>query len=227
MKQLFTILTFAFAFLFFQQGALAQPTDAFTFRQNWYNYVTPNPDINDWTDIYQNVSGRGIELGYSHNLSKYTWLMVPVKVGVAQFTPGGRNQLGGNLDVLIQNNLFRHGALINPTLSLGVGSTYNFDAENFDFNIPVALGFNIRLLENLYANVQSQYRFSIENRPGWHHGVGIVGFFGESNPDRDKDGVKDKDDKCPDVPGVASLMGCPDRDGDGITDASDNCPDVA
>ena len=36
----------------------------------------------------------------------------------------------------------------------------------------------------------------------------------------------DVDDKCPDVPGLASLAGCPDRDGDGITDAEDKCPDV-
>lgn len=226
MKQFVTILSLAFVLLFIQQGAFAQPTDGFTFRQNFYNYVTPNPDWKDWTNIYE-TEGRGIEIGYSRNLSKHTWLVVPVKVGLAQYAPGRRNQLGANLDVLFQNNLFRHGAFINPTLSLGIGSTYNFNADEFDFNIPAALGFNIRLVENLYANIQSQYRFSIENRPGWQHGVGIVAYFGESNPDRDKDGIKDKDDKCPDVPGVAALMGCPDRDGDGITDTDDQCPDVA
>lgn len=43
--------------------------------------------------------------------------------------------------------------------------------------------------------------------------------------DRDGDGVMDADDKCPDVAGLASLMGCPDRDGDGIADADDKCPD--
>lgn len=45
--------------------------------------------------------------------------------------------------------------------------------------------------------------------------------------DRDKDGVLDKDDKCPDTFGLASLAGCPDADGDGITDADDKCPSVA
>lgn len=45
--------------------------------------------------------------------------------------------------------------------------------------------------------------------------------------DRDGDGVMDADDKCPDVAGSASLLGCPDRDGDGIADADDKCPDVA
>jgi outer membrane protein OmpA-like peptidoglycan-associated protein len=52
--------------------------------------------------------------------------------------------------------------------------------------------------------------------------------------DRDGDGIRDKDDACPDVPGVASddpkLNGCPpaelDRDHDGVLDKDDACPDV-
>ncbi len=45
--------------------------------------------------------------------------------------------------------------------------------------------------------------------------------------DRDKDGVPDKVDRCPDQAGLANLEGCPDRDGDGIADNMDACPDVA
>ncbi|MBK7558896.1 MAG: OmpA family protein [Chitinophagaceae bacterium] len=44
--------------------------------------------------------------------------------------------------------------------------------------------------------------------------------------DRDKDGVLDVNDRCPDVYGLASLGGCPDRDGDGIADIDDKCPDI-
>jgi outer membrane protein OmpA-like peptidoglycan-associated protein len=52
--------------------------------------------------------------------------------------------------------------------------------------------------------------------------------------DRDHDGIPDKDDACPDDPGVPSedpaKNGCPppppDRDGDGIPDRDDACPDV-
>jgi outer membrane protein OmpA-like peptidoglycan-associated protein len=44
--------------------------------------------------------------------------------------------------------------------------------------------------------------------------------------DRDKDGVPDSLDACPDTPGLASLNGCPDKDGDGIADKDDKCPDV-
>lgn len=51
-------------------------------------------------------------------------------------------------------------------------------------------------------------------------------------PDRDKDGILDANDACPDQPGPANddpaKNGCPpppDRDGDGILDPTDACPD--
>ena len=47
-------------------------------------------------------------------------------------------------------------------------------------------------------------------------------------PDRDGDGIADKDDKCPDVAGLAKYQGCPipDTDKDGINDEEDKCPNV-
>ncbi|MBW6458965.1 MAG: thrombospondin type 3 repeat-containing protein [Bacteroidales bacterium] len=44
-------------------------------------------------------------------------------------------------------------------------------------------------------------------------------------PDRDGDGVPDHEDECPDIPGLKEFKGCPDRDGDGIPDKDDLCPD--
>lgn len=48
--------------------------------------------------------------------------------------------------------------------------------------------------------------------------------------DKDGDGVLDKDDQCPSLPGPVENKGCPveapkDRDGDGIVDAVDRCID--
>jgi OOP family OmpA-OmpF porin len=44
--------------------------------------------------------------------------------------------------------------------------------------------------------------------------------------DRDKDGVPDRDDECPDLKGAPELKGCPipDTDGDGLNDKEDQCP---
>lgn len=59
---------------------------------------------------------------------------------------------------------------------------------------------------------------------GWHHG---------SPPDKDKDGIPDKEDKCADraedIDNFKDSDGCPDldNDGDGVADAIDQCRDVA
>lgn len=45
--------------------------------------------------------------------------------------------------------------------------------------------------------------------------------------DRDKDGIPDKDDLCPDQAGPAATQGCPDSDGDGVADKDDKCPTAA
>jgi long-chain fatty acid transport protein len=50
--------------------------------------------------------------------------------------------------------------------------------------------------------------------------------FNFGNKDSDKDGVKDKEDACPDVPGLWEFNGCPDSDSDGVQDSEDACPDV-
>jgi len=49
----------------------------------------------------------------------------------------------------------------------------------------------------------------------------------KSAADRDKDGVTDDKDECPDEKGVRTLKGCPDSDRDGVADAKDECPEIA
>lgn len=44
--------------------------------------------------------------------------------------------------------------------------------------------------------------------------------------DSDDDGIPDKEDACPQEPGVLSARGCPDQDGDGIEDLEDICPGI-
>jgi OOP family OmpA-OmpF porin len=43
--------------------------------------------------------------------------------------------------------------------------------------------------------------------------------------DRDKDGILNEKDECPDTPGIEP-HGCPDTDGDGFIDKVDECPEV-
>lgn len=234
MKQTITILFIGICLLLVQSEAFAQPKHGLTFRALWYNYDNPEPEWKDWTDVFQS-NGRGIELAYNRRLDSKTWLVIPAKIGTARraVSQNGlltKNELLANLDIQAQHNFFKFESVINPYVHLGIGSSWNTDDDFFDFNIPAGVGLNIKFLENVYFNLQTQYRFSLEGRPGWHHGIGGTVYFGGEEPppppaDRDKDGILDVTDKCPDVPGLATLMGCPDRDGDGIADGDDQCPD--
>ncbi|WP_103865775.1 OmpA family protein [Aquimarina sp. I32.4] len=118
---------------------------------------------------------------------------------------------------------------------LGVGGGYTWIDENGAGTLNGSLGLNFWLTENLAFNVQSTYKHVFEdydaapagNYPPTHfqHSAGLTFAFG--GKDTDGDGVYDKDDECPEVPGLEEFNGCPDTDGDGITDAKDDCPDTA
>jgi OOP family OmpA-OmpF porin len=62
-------------------------------------------------------------------------------------------------------------------------------------------------------------------------GISLGVYLGKSvargTNDRDKDGITDKKDKCPDAAGSKAFGGCPDSDGDGIMDKEDGCPQVS
>ncbi len=67
----------------------------------------------------------------------------------------------------------------------------------------------------------------------WEWTLGLAFNFGGGPKDRDKDGIKDDVDQCPDEPedmdGFKDEDGCPDNDNDGdkIADSRDRCPDEA
>ena len=97
------------------------------------------------------------------------------------------------------------------------------------FTAAGGIGANFWLTKNFGINLQGDYVGTPTDKSNivnfWQAGASILFRFG--NNDRDKDGIKDKDDACPDVFGLAQFQGCPDTDGDGIADKDDNCPEVA
>ena len=97
------------------------------------------------------------------------------------------------------------------------------------FTVATGIGSNFWLTKNFGLNLQGDYVSTPVDKTDvpnfWQASASIMFRFG--NNDRDKDGIKDKDDACPDVFGLAQFQGCPDTDGDGIADKDDNCPEVA
>lgn len=105
---------------------------------------------------------------------------------------------------------------------------------------PAELLFSYRLGSHVASNDAARTGFYVAAGPGLTRAPGVpewrllVGFdiagpyLTEPPPqDRDKDGVLDRDDRCPNEPGTAALLGCPpppDADKDGVPDKEDHCP---
>ncbi|WP_159799290.1 OmpA family protein [Flavobacterium sp. MK4S-17] len=117
----------------------------------------------------------------------------------------------------------------DPYLHLGGGYTWIDEKGNGTVN--GGLGVTFWFVENVGLTLQSTYKHSFEDQAEANvprhlqHFAGLTFKFG--GKDTDKDGIYDKDDLCPEVPGLEQFQGCPDTDGDGIPDKDDACPDQA
>ncbi|MRM95912.1 OmpA family protein [Riemerella anatipestifer] len=97
------------------------------------------------------------------------------------------------------------------------------------FALSTGLGTNIWLTKNFGLGIQGDYVSTPVDKSRlanfWQASASLNFRFG--NRDKDKDGVLDKDDLCPETPGLPEFQGCPDTDGDGVPDKDDNCLEVA
>lgn len=132
--------------------------------------------------------------------------------------------------------------LLNPFVSAGLGvGDY---PKKWAPYAPLGVGVQLNMMDEGYLFLQGNYRVSLNSSNldnNTFYSLGFTRTIKTGKPaavktvaipaipevkDRDKDGVPDSIDACPDVAGLASLQGCPDRDGDGIPDKDDKCPDV-
>ncbi|WP_430827023.1 OmpA family protein [Chryseobacterium indologenes] len=117
----------------------------------------------------------------------------------------------------------------NPIETVQNGKDGNENGKANFFTLSTGAGANFWVTKNFGLGVQGDYvstpgdKSSVANH--WQASASILFRFG--NRDRDKDGILDKDDLCPDTPGLPEFQGCPDTDGDGVPDKDDQCPDVA
>lgn len=126
-----------------------------------------------------------------------------------------------------KNGLDANGNVLDYGVTNGKDGNENGKA-NF-FTVSTGAGANFWVTKNFGLGIQGDY----VSTPGdkstvanfWQASASILFRFG--NRDRDKDGILDKDDLCPDTPGLPEFQGCPDTDGDGVPDKDDQCPDVA
>ena len=132
----------------------------------------------------------------------------------------------------------------SPFISAGIG-VGNYSGSWAPY-APLGGGLQFNLQQEAYIFLQANYRASLKKDyldNNMFYSLGFTQVIGsprvkkEPAPlppppivevkDRDKDGVVDSLDACPDIAGLAQFNGCPDTDGDGVPDKDDKCPSVA
>ena len=188
-----------------------------------------------------NLQGENVESGLNFgapalSLSRYisSGLSVGVRYGI------GNAENNGNLDYSYLDGVLRFNFSeenVIPFLFGGYGLSRFADGMDKEGMFPSGetgrtifggIGVDIPIGDQLNINVSTSYRGTQETNDSYNHLQHIVGLsynFGAG--DADGDGVSDKKDECPDVPGLKEFNGCPDTDGDGIPDTKDRCPEEA
>jgi OmpA-OmpF porin, OOP family len=192
---------------------------------------------------------KGLSLSYWKGLTSKIDLAVKANAMFRDYSGiyqgvSGKTEIGLELEPTLNIRPFSDASKIAPFLTAGLGAgLYN---DKFGAYAPAGVGLQFNFNSITYLIAQAQYKFTLTDKilgDNLFYSLGFAQSIGkersmvappppaapamEAPKDRDGDGVADADDKCPDVAGVASLMGCPDKDGDGITDADDKCPDAA
>ena len=117
----------------------------------------------------------------------------------------------------ISSDLAEQYSDIQPVVPIGVGIKYN---ALKNVTVGLELGIHFTFTDYLDGVSQSGDPGNNDQYVSW----GLVVSYVLGNNDADYDGIADKRDKCPELPGPEKFDGCPDTDGDGIVDSEDECP---
>jgi len=192
----------------------------------------------------QSVSGFG-GISISRYLTAHFDLELNATYGSTAYHENDINNFEYNLfqyNINAKYNFFKYDDVkFRPFVFLGIGNSHFSDKDsdrkfttmtipNFGAGITykvsplVSVVFRENFMYTTYDNME--YETGGPNDMFLQHSIGIVFNIGKIK-DNDGDGVSNRNDLCPELPGIEMFDGCPDTDGDGIKDADDKCPNYA
>ncbi len=108
-------------------------------------------------------------------------------------------------------------AKVRLALPINVGVTWKIDKS---WSIGLDLGLRTAFTDYLDGISEA----ANPKRNDWYGYLALNGVYQLLPKDADGDGIADKHDECPNLPGLERTYGCPDTDGDGMADHVDYCP---
>lgn len=216
----------------FQPVSYANKAQSYSFEGIQLNqFLNTNPDsLDSGVDAYLDSISNVLEIKES-NASYYSRLPTRLFLGSTyMFNPST------DVYLLMTGNFFSGKAY--PTVTAGfskrIGTHFDFTTNwsyqnNSLANIGAGLTLRLSLIQLTVAsdNVIGFINPFKSRTANIRAGITLVTHREKDDQnycDRDKDGVPNKRDECPDEKGSASLRGCPDTDGDGIINKFDDCP---
>lgn len=151
----------------------------------------------------------------------------------AAYLPQPQGPSGGNAVLAYDATVLYHlmEAGWSPFVLGGLGAYHSPGGDlGFDVDPQLHLGVGFRGLLLPWLALRAQVRHVVSDGFGTpsntlEFSLGVDVFPASFNlaNDRDRDGIANETDRCPDVAGPISTQGCPDADNDGIADADDVC----
>lgn len=167
---------------------------------------------------------NGIEVFYRRSLSPKFAINVPIRNGYAHFRGELNNKNFLSADITAIYRVGDVGSNLIPYIFAGGGAMLE-DFKDIRPQVPFGAGVSYKVGENAFVTIQGEARAGFEDfRHNLNLGIGLMYRIGNPIPDRDKDGIPDETDPCPDDAGPVELRGCPDTDGDKVPDNFDDCP---
>ena len=167
---------------------------------------------------------NGYSIGFRASVNKFS------KLGDTSITP--KTIITGDL-VLTKTLSALTFCSLEPYIELGAGQS--FVGGDNDYHLNAGAGVSYAVSDKVHLKLNTIYRHNKKNNgivsyvpdiiPHFQHNLSVAINFG--GKDTDKDGIYDRHDDCPSVPGLPEFNGCPDDDGDGIENSKDACPNAA
>lgn len=190
--------------------------------------VVDTDTLNLNTFFYTNYIDIPLNLTYKLKLGRKSSFMLSAGPYISFFY-NGKNTVESRVAINDTTVSFKKN---EARIETGTGTS---KVKTLDYGVNARAGFELGsiLLTGFFSQGLSNF-YQSEYDAKFNHRVfgASVGFW--LNPatkvkprDKDKDGIPDKEDGCPEQAGTVATGGCPDRDGDGIADGTDKCADIA
>jgi OOP family OmpA-OmpF porin len=100
-------------------------------------------------------------------------------------------------------------------------------SQYFSKTLSPSFGAQFRITNHIGIEISSSFNKALDKKGISHLRHNFSVYLGLGDTDKDGDGIINRKDKCPKIPGNPEFNGCPDTDGDSIPDPEDKCPEVS